>query len=181
MRIKKPRKLSFILIISTLISIILFIPIPLVIAQSYNSINVETAYNMISNKTQFPNLFILDVREQYEYNEGHLCNSTLIPVSQINARIDELEPYNDTEIIVYCRSGSRSAQASQNLADNHNFTKIYNMLGGISAWISAGYEVCNGAIQPVISFSGLFFLSNLIVLSLIIVLIFNKKNKFQIK
>jgi rhodanese-related sulfurtransferase len=178
MRIKCFRKTNFILILFTLISTFFYIPIPIVIAQSYNNISVETAHNMISNKTQFPNLVILDVREQWEYNESHLCNSTLIPLSEINTRIDELEPYKQTEIIVYCRSGSRSAQASQNLADNYNFTKIYNMLGGIGAWISAGYEVCNGQVQPVIPFPGLLFLSNLIAVSATLALFACKKNKF---
>ena len=179
MIIKKTRIFGFIFILFSLISIFFYIPIPLATAQTYNNITVETAYGMISNKTQFPNLVILDVREQWEYDESHLCNSTLIPLSQINTRINELQPYNDTEIIVYCRSGARSAQASQNLVDNHNFTKIYNMLGGISAWIVAGFEVCEGQPQPTIVFSGLFFLSNLIALSLIIALFYYKRSKIE--
>ena len=48
-------------------------------------------------------------------------------------------PYNDTEIIVYCQSGSRSEQVSNILVAN-NFTKIFNMLGGINTWINAGYD-----------------------------------------
>ena len=96
---------------------------------------------MINNTTQYPNLLILDVREQSEYDENHLYNATLIPRLQIDSRINELMPYNDTEIIVYCASGSRSASASLNLASNYNFTKIFNMDGGITAWIEAGYPV----------------------------------------
>ncbi|MBY8990704.1 MAG: rhodanese-like domain-containing protein [Candidatus Lokiarchaeota archaeon] len=111
---------------------------------------------MTNNHTQYPNLVILDVREQNEYDESHLINATLIPLGEINGRIDELEPYNETEILVYCRSGARSASASLNLADNHGFTKIFNMLGGITDWITAGYPIWspdNGQEQPTINFS----------------------------
>jgi rhodanese-related sulfurtransferase len=179
MNINKFKESSSFFIIVIFLTIFSLIPIPKVNAQSYTNITVQTAYDMISNKTQFPNLVILDVREQWEYEENHLCNSTLIPLSQINTRISELEPYNDTEIIVYCRSGARSAQASQNLADNHNFTKIYNMLGGISAWIVEGFEVCEGQPQPSIPFSSTFFLLILVITSIIIVLFFNKKSKIE--
>lgn len=146
-------------------------------AQTVTDISVQTAYDMINNNTQYPNLIILDVRDQWEYDENHLCYAILIPVSEIDTRINELEPYKDIEIVVYCWSGSRSASASQNLVDNHNFTKIYNMLGGISAWINAGYEVCNGQTQPAIEFPELLFLTNLIIISIIIALFLYKKNR----
>ena len=123
------------------------IPVVLVKAQPYTDISVQTAYNMINNNTLYPDLLILDVREQWEYDENHLYNATLIPLGEIDSRINELEPYKNIEIIVYCMSGSRSAMASQNLDDNHNFTKIYNMLGGINAWIGAGYPVENETTQ----------------------------------
>jgi rhodanese-related sulfurtransferase len=122
----------------------MFIPITSVRAAEYTEIDVHTAYSMINNHTQYPNLLILDVREQSEYDVNHLYNSTLIPLNQIDSRISELMPYNDTEIIVYCRSGFRGEVASQNLAGNHNFTKVFNMAGAINAWIAAGYPVWIG-------------------------------------
>ncbi len=137
-----------------LIPFLMFIPINSVKAATYTDIDVQTAYAMINNHTQYPNLLILDVREQNEYDESHLHNATLIPLNQIDSRIGELMPYNDTEIIVYCRSGARGAVASQNLAGNHNFTKVFNMLGAINAWISAGYPVwTSNNFQPSINFS----------------------------
>ncbi|MFW9949838.1 MAG: rhodanese-like domain-containing protein, partial [Candidatus Thorarchaeota archaeon] len=141
--IKLISKLKFLSFISAifLISSLTLIPVITVNAASYTDVSVLTAYEITNNHTQYPNLLILDVREQYEYDENHLFNATLIPIGQINARINELLPYNETEILVYCRSGSRSALASQNLAGNHNFSKIFNMLGGITNWISAGYPV----------------------------------------
>ncbi len=170
-----------ILLITIIASFTFFVPIffQKVNAQTYTNISVQTAFDMIGNKTQYPNLIILDVREQWEYNENHLCNSTLIPLSEISSRISELEPYKDTEIIVYCRSGSRSAQASQNLADNHNFTKIYNMLGGINAWITVGYDVCEGKPQPTIIFYSKPFL--LIIIGTMVIISFYFKKKIKTK
>ncbi|WP_457916701.1 rhodanese-like domain-containing protein [Candidatus Lokiarchaeum ossiferum] len=101
-------------------------------------INVSEAYEMINDDKNYPNLIVLDVRTQSEYDSGHLNNSILIPLDELENRLDELEEYKDTEIIVHCRSGSRSQSASEVLVANE-FSKIYNMVGGISAWNSAGY------------------------------------------
>lgn len=79
-------------------------------------------------------LVLLDVRNQSEYNEGHLRNALLIPLVELEGRLGEL---NLTDrILVYCQLGGRSATASQILVDN-GFTTVYNMLGGIEAWISS--------------------------------------------
>ena len=106
---------------------------------TYESISVDTAYNMITSGS-FPNLVILDVRNQSEYELGHLYGAILIPYYQLDTRIGELEEHANDEIIVYCKSGYRSQIACEILV-NHNFTKVYNMLGGITAWIEAGYPI----------------------------------------
>ncbi len=103
-------------------------------------IDVHTTYNMITSGL-YPNLVILDVRTQTEYDGGHIYEAVWIPVSELEARIGQLAGHKNQEmIIVYCRSGVRSANASEILV-SHNFTKVYNMLGGILAWQSAGYPV----------------------------------------
>jgi len=102
-------------------------------------ISVGVANDMINNNTMYLDLLVLDVRTIEEFNTNHLYNATLIPLAELEGRLAELESYNDTEIIVYCRIGSRSLQASNILVAN-NFSKIYNMLGGINAWIEAGYN-----------------------------------------
>lgn len=100
----------------------------------FYNVTVDTAYDMMT-KDSFPGL-VLDVRSKYEYDMGHLYGAVLIPYDELET--SELEE-ND-EIIVYCRSGYRSAIASQILA-SRNFTKVYNMLGGILAWIDADYPI----------------------------------------
>ncbi len=96
-------------------------------------ISVETAINMINDKDTYPDLIILDVRTESEYNAGHVNNSILIPNTELELRIDELSGYENIEIIVYCKSGFRSDLASKILV-NYNFTKVYNMLGGFDAY-----------------------------------------------
>ena len=54
-------------------------------AQGYTDINVNQAYDMIQNKTAYPNLVILDVRSQEEYDSGHICNATLIPHDELES------------------------------------------------------------------------------------------------
>ena len=101
--------------------------------------SVQVANDMINNNTGYPDLLVLDVREQWEYDISHLNDSLLIPLGELESRLDEIESYNETEIIVYCRTGSRSQEGSDLLVAN-NFTEVFNMLGGITAWIDAGYD-----------------------------------------
>ncbi len=107
--------------------------------QSFQNISVDTAYDMINNGS-FLNLVVLDVRYQCEYNMGHLNGAVLIPCDQLEARISELEEHRNHEIIVNCRSGYRSQIACEILV-KYNFTEVYNMVGGILAWIEAGYPI----------------------------------------
>ena len=100
----------------------------------YVDISVQQGKEMIDRGE----VFILDVRTREEYNESHINGSTLIPVQELDTRLKELP--RDKKILVYCRTGSRSATASDILVKN-GFTQVYNMQGGITAWKNAGYEV----------------------------------------
>jgi sulfur-carrier protein adenylyltransferase/sulfurtransferase len=75
--------------------------------------------------------FILDVRNQNEYDICRLANSKLIPLSDLPNRLTELDP--DKEIIVHCKMGGRSAQAMAFLKQN-GFADVKNLTGGIIAW-----------------------------------------------
>ncbi|KCZ72772.1 Rhodanese-related sulfurtransferase [Candidatus Methanoperedens nitroreducens] len=100
----------------------------------YVDITVQQAKEMIDRGE----IFILDVRTQEEYDAGHIEDSTLIPVQVIDKRLDEIP--KDKKILVYCRTGHRSVQASEILVNN-GFKEVYNMKGGIIGWTDAGYEV----------------------------------------
>lgn len=85
--------------------------------------------------------FMLDVRTVKEWNAGHIPGATLIPLDQLSARYEELP--TDQEIVIYCRSGNRSAQALSLLSDA-GILDIFSMEGGINNWLSAGFEVVTG-------------------------------------
>lgn len=100
----------------------------------YKEITVDEAYEMIKNG----GYQILDVRTPEEYAEGYIAGSVLIPVSELEKRLDELE--KELPVIVYCRSGNRSTQASE-ILKKAGFKEIYNVLGGITDWSAKGYPV----------------------------------------
>ena len=85
-----------------------------------------------------PILLILDVRTEEEYKEdGYIKNAKLIPLGRLLFSIDELDGYEYSPILVYCRRGSRSMQACEILEDN-GFTELYNMMGGFSKLVNEG-------------------------------------------
>ena len=78
-------------------------------------------------------LLILDTRTQEEYNAGHIEGAILIPYNKIEINLDQLDGFEDKPILVYCRTGSRSAVAVDTLIEN-GFNKIYHMNQGFSRW-----------------------------------------------
>ena len=78
------------------------------------------------------NVFVLDVREPHEYQIANL-GAPLIPVGTIESRINELAEHKNDEIVVHCRSGSRSQKAALALKAA-GFTNVSNLTGGILAW-----------------------------------------------
>ena len=81
-------------------------------------------------------VIILDVRTEEEYNSGHIENSILITVDDIESKAEELLVNKDEKILVYCRSGNRSKKAADLLV-KMGYTNVYDF-GGIKDW---PYEV----------------------------------------
>lgn len=79
---------------------------------------------------------ILDVRTQAEYDQGHIPGAILIPHDTVATAAEDALPDKDQLILVYCRSGNRSKQASQALVDL-GYTNVVEF-GGINSW---PYEV----------------------------------------
>ena len=77
--------------------------------------------------------FVLDVRKPREAEIAALGADQLIPVDELPDRLDELKATKDDEIVIHCRSGARSAKATQLLLD-HGYTDVKNLAGGILAW-----------------------------------------------
>lgn len=83
---------------------------------------------------------IIDVREPIEYNGpmGHIADSKLIPLGELEAKIGEINP--DIPIITVCRGGGRSAQATV-ILKKAGFNNVANLAGGMLRWRSEGHHV----------------------------------------
>lgn len=96
---------------------------------SYEQITQEAAKEMMDTQ----DVIILDVREQEEYDSGHIPGAVLLPVGTIDEdTAAEVIPEKDSTLLVYCRSGNRSRTAASNLAEL-GYTNIYEF-GGINTW-----------------------------------------------
>jgi rhodanese-related sulfurtransferase len=102
----------------------------------FREIKPQEAVRLINHEGAVP----IDVREDQEYSEGHILNALHIPSGLIEKRLAELEPYKSQALIVYCRSGQRSAQASAVLR-KQGFEHIYKLSGGMMAWRGADLPV----------------------------------------
>ena len=100
---------------------------------SYQQISQEEAWDMMNTRE----VVILDVREQNEFDVGHIAGAVLLPVGTITAETaSAVIPNQDSVVLVYCRSGNRSKTASKALAEL-GYTEVYEF-GGINTW---PYEV----------------------------------------
>ena len=81
---------------------------------------------------QTPDLFVLDVRTEGEWANGHIPRAKLVPLDELEDRLREL-PAKDARILVHCAAGGRSLQACQILADK-GYTRLLNLVGGMHAW-----------------------------------------------
>ncbi|MEA4932076.1 MAG: DUF6132 family protein [Lawsonibacter sp.] len=95
----------------------------------YQKITAEEAKARIDSGD---NVTILDVRTESEYDNGHIPNAILIPNETIADKKPDLLPDLDAEILIYCRSGNRSAQAAKKLI-SIGYTNVYDF-GGIIDW-----------------------------------------------
>ena len=96
-------------------------------------ISVDEAHDLYQE-----GVFFLDVRTQEEWDDFHAPNSTLIPLAELEGRLNEL-PGNES-IVVVCRSGNRSQTGREILLSN-GFEQTTSMAGGLNAWRDAGYPV----------------------------------------
>ena len=95
----------------------------------YHKITAEEAKERMDSGDD---IIILDVRTQDEYEESHIPGAILIPNETIGTEMPDQLPDAGQEILVYCRSGNRSAQAAKKLVEA-GYTQIYDF-GGIMDW-----------------------------------------------
>lgn len=112
-------------------------------SQSANSTKTATTQNIspaayteqfVSNNTLH---LLIDVRTTEEFASGYINGAVNIPIDSIANRLSEIP--KDQPVVLYCRSGNRSAQAAR-ILENAGYTNIYD-LGGIIAWAQQGFPV----------------------------------------
>lgn len=96
---------------------------------AYRQVSADEAGKMMERETGY---IIVDVRTQREYDEGHIPKAVCIPNETIDREPPALLPDKEQEIFVYCRSGRRSKEAAQKLADM-GYTNVVEF-GGIRDW-----------------------------------------------
>lgn len=102
---------------------------------AYQTITPEDAKALMGTS----GVVLLDVRTKEEFDEAHIDGAALVPYDAIDQNVDKLPEGKDTTIIVYCRSGRRSAIAAETLL-GMGYTQVYD-LGGIQDW---PYETVTG-------------------------------------
>jgi molybdopterin/thiamine biosynthesis adenylyltransferase/rhodanese-related sulfurtransferase len=84
---------------------------------------------------------VIDVRDNEEWDAGHIPGARHVPRSFLESRIEGAVPDRDTPIVLYCASGNRSALAAHTLEDMLGYSSVSSMTGGITLWKDRGYEV----------------------------------------
>ena len=96
---------------------------------SYTQISQDEAMKMMKEQSDY---LIVDVRRPDEFAEGHIAGAVNVPNETIEDEAPDALPDKEQTLLVYCRSGNRSKEASQKLADM-GYTNVYEF-GGINTW-----------------------------------------------
>ena len=92
-------------------------------------VTVQELKNLKDTKADYQ---LIDVREDHEFEEANL-DGELIPMGEVLDNVDKIA--KDKQVVIHCRSGKRSASVIQALETQHGFTNLYNLKGGILAYI----------------------------------------------
>jgi len=95
-----------------------------------------------------PALLVVDVRSAAEFDEGHLPGAINIPHDVIGARIAELGPAGERDLVLYCRSGRRTALALETLK-KAGFSRLFHLEGDYLRWSEEGRPLAQLPAPPV--------------------------------
>jgi rhodanese-related sulfurtransferase len=104
----------------------------------FNNVSVFEARHMIDERNLLKVHQIIDVRTGGEYAQSHIKNAILTPLLVLPERLHEIE--KGKSVLVYCSNGDRSKIACEILSSK-GYKYLFNMIGGIEAWIEKGYEI----------------------------------------
>ncbi len=104
---------------------------------SMSSLPLEIDCRSVKAKLdQHDDFLLLDCREKTEYDTVHIPGAMLLPMSEMQARVAELEAHKLQEIVVHCHHGGRSLRVT-NWLRQQGFTNVKSMAGGIDEWATA--------------------------------------------
>lgn len=84
---------------------------------------------------------VLDVRESSEYESGHVPNSKHIPADKLEQRLQELDKFKNTPVILIHRSGVNTTGKAGSILRSQGFEHVHNLAGGIDAWQQANLPI----------------------------------------
>jgi len=87
---------------------------------------------------------VLDLRGKESYDAGHIGDARNVPVAELESQAESLKKWRDKNVITYCDSGSNGAIAARTLM-NLGFTKVFNLQGGLSAWVKDNLPLAKSA------------------------------------
>ncbi len=134
------RRVLFVLLIPALL--LLFLAWQFAAQPQSSLISVQETKSLLASDST---VLLLDVRTPGEHETERIDNTPLIPLQSLEGRMEELEQYRGSMIIVYCRSGNRSGTAAAMLRES-GYNAV-NMTGGIIRWKSEGFPVLRGTSQ----------------------------------
>ena len=98
----------------------------------YRSIdNKEILYKNLKEFMKNKIVFLIDVRSNQEYEEGHLADAILIPLYDLEEEIEQKAPNKQKTIVLYCSSGVRSKQAKTQL-EQMGYSNVFHIKGGLN-------------------------------------------------
>ena len=103
------------------------------LTRKYRTLSPAEAVRVINQD----DTLVLDVREDSEVASGRIAGAKHIPLGSLQKRMGDIEKYKDKPVVVYCRSGNRSAVAASQLTAA-GFQDVVNLQGGVQAWQTAG-------------------------------------------
>jgi len=105
-----------------------------------NNAEKVTQQQLLERIAAQEDMLILDVRTPGEYSEGYIANAINIDHREVESRLNEIIPFKDKAVVVYCYSGMRAGRVESMLAEK-GFSKIQHLEGDWSAWQSSGLAV----------------------------------------
>ena len=107
--------------------------------KNIKEVDVDQLNKQLEQAKEF---ILIDVRESDEWFSGHLPNAIHLPRGVIERDIESIIKDKETEIILYCGGGYRSALSCDNL-QKMGFSNVYSLAGGIKAWLDANLPLSN--------------------------------------